>query len=60
MWREVYGPLQKAFETLDAEAKDQLSVDILALIDRFNVADDGTMVVPASYLEVVITVQDET
>lgn len=59
MWREVYGPLQKAFETLDAVAKDQLSSEILALIDRFNIADDGTMVVPANYLEVVITVRDQ-
>jgi SAM-dependent methyltransferase len=56
MWREVYGPLQKAFDALDADAKDQLSIDILALIDRFNVAADGTMVVPASYLEVVVSV----
>lgn len=59
MWRAVYGPLEKAFEALDAEAKDQLSIDILALIDRFNVAEDGTMVVPATYLEVVVTVADK-
>ena len=58
MWREIYGPLQKAFESLGEEAGDQLSIDILALIDRFNVAEDGTMVVPATYLEVVVTKQD--
>jgi hypothetical protein len=33
----------------------RLSIDILALIDRFNIAEDGTMVVPASYFEVVVT-----
>jgi hypothetical protein len=25
---------------------------------RFNIAEDGTMVVPAGYLEVVVTTQD--
>jgi hypothetical protein len=59
MWREIYGPLQKAFEVLGDDAKDQLSIDILALIDRFNIADDGTMVVPASYLEVVVVKKDD-
>ena len=55
LWREVYGPLQKAFGALDATAREQLAIDLLALIDRNNVADDGTMVVPAEYLEVVVT-----
>jgi ubiquinone/menaquinone biosynthesis C-methylase UbiE len=55
LWREVYGPLQKAFGALDAAAQAQLAADLLALIDRNNVADDGTMVVPAEYVEVVVT-----
>ncbi|CAN5136407.1 class I SAM-dependent methyltransferase [soil metagenome] len=55
LWREVYGPLQKAFANLDAEGEESLSQDLIALIDRFNVADDGTMVVPGHYLEVVVT-----
>jgi SAM-dependent methyltransferase len=55
LWREVYGPLQKAFGALDEAAQEQLAIDLLALIDRYNVADDGTMVVPAEYVEVVVT-----
>jgi ubiquinone/menaquinone biosynthesis C-methylase UbiE len=55
LWREVYGPLQKAFAALDEAAQEQLAIDLLALIDRNNLAEDGTMVVPAEYLEVVVT-----
>jgi len=55
LWRAVYGPLQKAFDALDEAAQEQLATDLLALIDRFNVATDGTMVVPADYLEVIVT-----
>jgi hypothetical protein len=33
----------------------KLAIDLLALIDRNNLADDGTMVVPAEYVEVVVT-----
>jgi ubiquinone/menaquinone biosynthesis C-methylase UbiE len=55
LWRAVYGPLQKAFAALDDAAQEQLTIDLLALIARFNVATDGTMVVPADYLEVIVT-----
>lgn len=54
LWRAVYGPLQKAFGALNEAAQEQLAIDLLALVDRCNVADDGSMVVPAEYLEVVI------
>ncbi|MGR9170826.1 class I SAM-dependent methyltransferase [Rhizobium sp. KDH_Rht_773_N] len=57
-WLEVfrtwYGPVHKAFEALPQPGKAALEEDFLALIDRFNRAKDGTMVVPAEYLEVVI------
>jgi ubiquinone/menaquinone biosynthesis C-methylase UbiE len=55
LWRTVYGPLQKAFGALNESAQEQLAIDLLALIDRFNLATDGTMVAPADYLEVVVT-----
>ena len=54
MWRTVYGPLQKAFGTLEAAGQDRLAGDLLELIARFNSADDGTMVVHGDYLEVVV------
>lgn len=55
LWRAVYGPLQKAFGALGEAAQEQLSIDLLTLIDRNNLANGGTMVVPAEYVEAVIT-----
>jgi SAM-dependent methyltransferase len=52
-FREFYGPVHKAFQTL-ADAGPALEADMLALIDRLNTASDGTMVVPSEYVEVVI------
>lgn len=58
-WLDVfasyYGPTHKALLALDEEKGSQLKNDILQLIDRFNRAEDGTMVVPSSYLEIVVT-----
>lgn len=45
----------KAFAAIDDDARERLERDILALIDTVNVARDGTIVVPSSNLEVVIT-----
>jgi hypothetical protein len=49
-----YGPMLKAFGALDPAEQKNLRKDLLALIERLNKADDGSMVVPAEYLEVVI------
>jgi ubiquinone/menaquinone biosynthesis C-methylase UbiE len=54
IFRTYYGPVLKAFETLDTEARAALTADLKALIARFNTAHDGTMVVPSEYLEAVI------
>jgi len=53
-FKTYYGPVLKAFESLDAEAGRALEADIKALIKWFNRAGDGTMVVPAEYLQAVI------
>ena len=45
----------KAFAAIDPEAREALEADLFALLDDFNVAEDGTLVVPSEYLEVVIT-----
>ena len=55
IFRTYYGPVVKAFAALDGEAREALAADIHALIDRFNTAQDGTLVVPSEYLEVVVT-----
>ncbi len=54
-FRGYYGPVVKAFAAIDAGARKALEADLFALIDRFNVAEDGTLVVPGEYLQVVIT-----
>jgi SAM-dependent methyltransferase len=57
-WLEVfrtwYGPTHRAFAALAPEGQDALAADLAALVERFNVARDGTMVVPSAYLEAVI------
>lgn len=54
VFRAYYGPIHKAFATLDTERQAALHTDLLRLIGQFNTADDGTMVAPSAYLEVVI------
>jgi len=53
-FKTFYGPVLKAFESLDEEARRALTDDIKTLIKWFNRAHDGTMVVPAEYLQVVV------
>jgi hypothetical protein len=55
IFRNYYGPMVKAFEALDATAGAALETDINALLGKFNIAKDGTLVVPSEYLEVVVT-----
>jgi ubiquinone/menaquinone biosynthesis C-methylase UbiE len=50
-----YGPVLKALAALDDTGRKALIADLETLIERFNRADDGTMVVPSEYLETVIT-----
>jgi SAM-dependent methyltransferase len=52
-FRTFYGPTLKAFASLDATAQERLTADLEAMIQGHNVANDGTMVVHAEYLEVV-------
>jgi ubiquinone/menaquinone biosynthesis C-methylase UbiE len=57
-WLEIfktyYGPVLKTFAALEAGAQADLQRDLVALIGRFNRSEDGTMVVPSKYIEVVI------
>lgn len=49
-----YGPMVKAVAALGEEKREALLADINELIDGLNRAEDGTMIVPGEYLEVVI------
>ena len=55
IFRNYYGPVVKAFEALDAAGAVALETDINALLEKFNTAKDGTLVIPSEYLEVVVT-----
>jgi ubiquinone/menaquinone biosynthesis C-methylase UbiE len=55
VFKSYYGPLLKAFAALAPAGQEALERDLATLIGRFNRAEDGTMVVPAEYLEVVVT-----
>jgi ubiquinone/menaquinone biosynthesis C-methylase UbiE len=56
-FRTYYGPVLKAFAAVDTERQTALAEDMLALIGRFNRADDGTVVLPSDYLQIVVTRQ---
>jgi ubiquinone/menaquinone biosynthesis C-methylase UbiE len=55
IFRTYYGPVLKAFAAINADARQALEGDLHALLDEFNLAEDGTLVVAGEYLEVVIT-----
>jgi ubiquinone/menaquinone biosynthesis C-methylase UbiE len=54
-FRTYYGPLLKTFAVLAPPAQAALERDLMTLIGQFNCSEDGSMVVPSEYLEVVIT-----
>jgi ubiquinone/menaquinone biosynthesis C-methylase UbiE len=54
LWRSHGGPLQKAFSAVDPDRDEQFSSELLALVDRFNMANDGSMVVPVEYLAFLV------
>ncbi len=54
VFRTWYGPVHKAFAALPTDKQADLEKDLLDLIESFNRAEDGTMVVPSDYLEVII------
>jgi SAM-dependent methyltransferase len=54
VFKTYYGPVLKAFEALDAPSGVALTADLKTLIAQFNLAHDGTMVVPSEYLQAII------
>jgi len=54
-FRTWFGPVHGAFQALDEAGQLKLNDDILAVIEMFNVATDGSMIMPSEYVEVVIT-----
>jgi len=56
-FRAWYGPVLKAFAALATPQQQMLQDELMALVARFNRADDGTMVVPSAYLQAIIVKQ---
>jgi hypothetical protein len=55
IFRTYYGPMCKGFAAIDQDARASLENDLRSLIREFNLADDGTVVIPSEHLEAVIT-----
>jgi ubiquinone/menaquinone biosynthesis C-methylase UbiE len=57
-WLEVfrtwYGPVHKAFLSLDAAGQQALAQDITDLLRRCNRSGNGAVVIPSEYLEVIV------
>jgi ubiquinone/menaquinone biosynthesis C-methylase UbiE len=53
VFRTFYGPVLKAFAAVGSEGRAALERSLLELIGEFNIATDGTLVIPSAYLEVV-------
>ena len=54
VFRDYYGPMNKTYAALDAKQQKVFTQDLLGLIARHNRSDDGTLVLPSEYLEIVI------
>ncbi|HEX7076942.1 MAG TPA: class I SAM-dependent methyltransferase [Candidatus Eisenbacteria bacterium] len=54
-FRAYYGPTLKAFAALDAEGQKGLHAALLKLLDSWARPNGGALVVPGTYLEVVVT-----
>ena len=54
-FRTNFGPTRTTFESLDPAGQQRYAGELMDLAQRFNRSGDATMVVPASYLEVIAT-----
>lgn len=54
VFRTWYGPMHKAFASLDTEKPSALERDLTQLLDESNVGGPSSLVVPSAYLEVLI------
>jgi ubiquinone/menaquinone biosynthesis C-methylase UbiE len=55
VFRAYYGPVHKAFAALEPQGQAAFEADLLALLNEADICRDGGLVIPAEYLETVIT-----
>ena len=56
-FRRWYGPVLKAFEVLDADGRAALAADLTQLARHWNQDHGGSIAVPATYLETILTLR---
>ena len=54
VFKNFYGPMHKAFASLDVKKQAELEADILALLNTLNRGGVNSLVVPSEYLEAII------
>ncbi|MGF6812104.1 ubiquinone/menaquinone biosynthesis C-methylase UbiE [Paraburkholderia sp. Clong3] len=54
VFRTFYGPMNKAFSSLEGERQAAFLADLITLIEDGNRSNDATLVLPSEYLEVVV------
>ena len=54
-FRAYYGPIHRAFAALDQDRQRAFYLSLTALAEKWNRSERGALVVPAEYLEIVIT-----
>ena len=63
-WMDIfgtyYGPIVTALQSLDAAGQQGLSRDMISLLERYNLAKDGTFVAPVEYLAAVAIKRQRT
>ncbi|MGZ5897256.1 MAG: class I SAM-dependent methyltransferase [Xanthobacteraceae bacterium] len=55
IFKIYYGPMNRAFATLDAAKQASLTADVLDLLNRLNRGGAETLIAPSEYLETVVT-----
>jgi len=55
IFRRFYGPVHKAFAALGAPGQEALHDGLLELLEKFNRGGRASLIVPADYLEAVVT-----
>lgn len=55
VFRTYYGPVHKAFLSLDEAGRTDLYRDMTVLMESFNTSTNGTLLIPSAYAEVIVT-----
>jgi ubiquinone/menaquinone biosynthesis C-methylase UbiE len=56
-FRSWFGPTKVAFDSLDTAGRARLAADLIEVCSKHNRADDGTLVAPSDYVEVVAIIR---